>query len=834
MGTSQQPVLGPAGLFAGYPVAPHGFDEAFDAGGRPRPHWDTLVQAMDRYSSRDWQERAETLRRLQRDYSLPAAPGERQAPPWGFELDLVPLVISPAEWACLEPALIQRARLWTALLADCLGPRRCPAEGVFPSALLYANPAFLRPCTGLAAGANPPLFMIACDLVRSRAGQWSVLSDYTRIPHGAGPALQHRMTLSRVLTEEFRSNPVHRLAGFFQKARDWLRGLAAENRAYPLVALLTPGPGNPAWPEHAFLARYLGFALVEGADLTVRDRRVFIKTLEGLQPVDVILRYLDDNLCDPLELRSDSVVGVPGLLEAIRGGKAAVANLPGASLLEANAWFACLPALCHRLLGEPLLLPGVGTWWCGDPDGLAYVTEHLGELVIRPAFQGLGRRITWPQNLTSERRRRLLRAIRENPHEFVGQSIIDTATTPSLVRGRLEPRPYVLRMFLAAQGNQWSVMPGGLALLLEEAEGDSGIPIASGAAKDVWVLSPDAVAPATLLSPASQVVRPERSASQMPSRVADNLFWLGRYAERLEDMIRVLRCALARLAEETGREMSPELVALTRLLVQLDLLPQRCWDPPPADALQKELLQLVYQTHSLGTVREVLGRLRQIAFALRDRFSGDTWLILARLNEEAARPPAGVPAAQALNLLNNLVVHLAAFSGMEMENMTRGHGWRFLDIGRRLERAINATTLAQAGLALGNPPASTLEAMLEIADSVMTYRRRYFAQPEWGPVLDLLLADDTNPRALAFQLQALKNHGQELPRETSSTGFSLDRLRALEQQLEQADWPALVAGRREAGGHALDQLLQALGTSLRETSNELTHVYFNHAGMQVN
>ena len=669
------PQLELAGWAVGYCPRPGLYDEAFDASGQPRAHWQPFIDSVGSFAGDAWRERADTLRRWLRDLGAPRQPDEaRQA--GGLELDPIPLLISPREWSFLETGLRQRARVLSRALKYCLGPRQGLIESGIPPALLYANPAFLRPCTHAFGSPDNPLSFFACDLIRSHTGAWTVLGDHTRGPQGAGIALQNRLALSRVLSDQFRESRVRRLAEFFHRQQEWLRLMAPRREHYPNVVLLTPGPYNPAWPEHVFLARYLGFTLVEGADLTVRDRRVCIKTLEGLQPVDVILRYLDDGLCDPLELRSDSVLGVPGLLEAIRAGEVSVANLPGSGLLEANAWNAYLPSLCRRWLGEDLLLPCVDTGWCGEPAALERALAGLSDLAFRPAFPGLGSRSVLPRHLPPERRQRLLRSLREQPHEYVSQSIVQAATVPTLTQGRLEARPYRLRVLLAGHQDDWAVMPGGIAHLLDEPEPGGGIPMVSGVAKDVWVLSDETVQPLTLLTPADRILRPERHASELPSRVADDLFWLGRYAERLEDMVRVLRCVLGRLTEETSNLLSPDLLALARLLVGLDLLPKNFQGQTFA-SLEKEILHLIYHTQSLGTVREVMGRLRQIAFSLRDRFSGDTWRILVRLGDEASRRPTGVPSAHGLLLLNNLIVSLAAFSGMEMENMTRGHGWLY-------------------------------------------------------------------------------------------------------------------------------------------------------------
>jgi uncharacterized alpha-E superfamily protein len=352
-----------------------------------------------------------------------------------------------------------------------------------------------------------------------------------------------------------------------------------------------------------------------------------------------------------------------------------------------------------------------------------------------------------------------------------------------------------------------------------------------GGSKDTWVLADGPVSTLTLLKPASHFVRLERAAAEVPSRVADNLFWLGRYAERLEDTVRLLRCLLGRLTGEAGAEETPELSALINLLVNLDLFPARFRGNHSLAGVEREINLLIYQTHRLGTIREICSRLRGLAFVLRDRFSVDTWTILNRLQIDSRNRHNRSQPSDSLALLNSLITDLAAFSGMEMENMTRGHGWRFLDIGRRLERGVNIITLVQGALSLEPNNMTVLEPLLEIADSVMTYRRRYFAQPQWPAVLDLLLADDTNPRSLAFQLVALTGHAANLPRDSNMPGIEhpSDQLARLRQELQEPDWQVLLDTSAEDSGHSLKAFLLRLVSGLRFMSDTITHLYFSHA-----
>ena len=820
-----------APLVDGYRPLGGAYDEMVAADGGQRAHWQTLIGSLGRIERAELAARRESAFRILREHGVTYnAYGDAKGLSRPWSLDLVPLIIAPEEWRAIADGLAQRTQLLNLILADAYGPQRLLRQGTLPAAVLQASPAFLRPCHGVVPARQIFLFLHAVDLGRSQDGRWWALSDRTQAPSGAGYALENRIVLSRVLPDEFRDCHVERLADFFQVMRDTLRALAPGPRGQPNVVLLTPGPFNETYFEHVYLARYLGFPLVEGGDLTVRDRRVFLKTLEGLQPVDVILRRVDDTFCDPLEMRANSFLGVAGLVEAARARNVAVANALGSGAVEAPALTPFLPALCRELLGQELKLPSVATWWCGQEKEFQYVREHLDQLVVKSAFTRAGGEPAFGGRLSAKERAALLAAMQAAPFDFIAQERVALSTAPVLGEGPLEPRPMVLRCFVCATTEGFSVSPGGLTRFSTSPDRLVVSMQSGGGSKDTWVLADGPVSQVTLLKSSTQVVRLERAAAEVPSRVADNLYWLGRYAERLEDTVRLLRCVLARLAGEAGAEETTELAALIRLLVNLDLFPGRFRARHTLAGVEREVNLLIYHTQRLGALREVIGRLSRIAFALRDRFSTDTWRVLNKLQLDTRARPGRVPASETLALLNTLIVDLAAFAGMEMENMTRGHGWRFLDIGRRLERAANITSLVQGGLAVEASGLGPLEAILEIADSVMTYRRRYFAQPQWPTALDLLLSDESNPRSLAFQVNALANHAANLPGDApDGVNREAQQIEALGALLAGGDLLALAEARLAGRGDSLSPLLARFADALRAISDTFTHHYFTHA-----
>lgn len=821
-----------AKIFAGYTGLANIYDEMSAPGGELRPHWKKFADSIERLDRQEMSVRWEDARRIIREhgvtYNIYGDPLGMDRP---WELDMLPLLMPPDEWAKVEAGLSQRARLFNEILADLYGPQNLLKEGFLPASLLHANPNFLRSCHGMDVPQNVFLHLHATDLTRSPDGQWWVISDRTQAPSGAGYALENRIVLSRIFPDEFRDCQVQRLASFFRIHRDALRALAPQNRDNPSVVLLTPGPHNETYFEHDFLARYLGFTLIEGGDLTVRDRKVFIKTLEGLRPVDVILRRVDDSFCDPLELRGDSFLGVPGLLEAARAGNVAIANALGSGLIESPAFMAFLPGLCRQLLGEELKMPSVATWWCGQKKEREYVLRHLDSIVVKPAFASLTREPFFGDKLPAGDREKLAAAIAARPDEFVGQERAVLSTAPVWTNEKLEPRPLVLRAYCAYAGEgNYAVMPGGLTRVSRSGQDPVVSMQKGGGSKDTWILADGPVQRVSLLSASGQIIASGPSSAELPSRVADNLFWLGRYTERLENHLRLMRSLVIRLADETGAEISPEFTALTRVFVRFGIFPSGFNAKFTFKDVEQEVLLFIYKTEHPTGLRETLARVRGIAAVVRDRFSSDTWSILNKLNIDAKARPRRVPLADSLAMLNSIIVDLSAFSGMEMENMTRGLGWRFLDLGRRLERAMNIAKIFRASLVHEQRGGLMLETVLEIFDSLMTYRRRYFATMQLPSVLELLLLDEGNPRALAFQIKALREHTEFLPHENTSPEGSAEqkRVAAISKMLANLDTTKLSEPGARGALDNLDSMFSDLQVELGVLSNELSHHYFSH------
>ena len=818
------------------------FDESVAADGALRPHYAKFFSSLEQTGATELARRWENSRRLVQEQGITYnVYGDARGMERPWELDPMPFLIAADEWRSLEAGLVQRAELLNRILADCYGPQDLIRSGGLPPALVFGQPDFLRPCHGIKPNQGKFLIFYAADVARSPDGRWWVTSDRTQIPTGTGYALANRLVTSRTLPEAFRDCQVHRLAGFYREVQKSLAQLAPLNPENPRIVLLTPGPYNETYFEQAYLSRYLGYQLVEGQDLTVRDDRVFLKTLAGLEEVDVILRRVDDEFCDPLELRNDSILGVPGLVEAARAGNVTIANLPGSSLLQSPAFMAFLPGLCRHVLGEDLKLPSVATWWCGQKSAEKYVLEHLDELFVKPAFRPRLPGMAAEKELSRAARAALVSRIKFQPHEYVAQEWVELSTAPALYDGKLVPRPVSLRVYLVATENGYAVMPGGLSRVAPRAGVSSVSMQRGGASKDTWVLSDKPVEELSLLAASGPNIELRRVGNNLPSRLADNFFWLGRYAERADAAARLLRSALRRFTPESDGDTLPHLAPLLETLELQGQLTARqnqsqsqsqSMSRQNPEALEAGLLAAIFDPQRDGSLRQLIGHLQRIAMFVRDRTSNDLWRAANQLGDLLASAPQEkiLLAGDALGILNQSLLGLAAFNGLARENMTRAQGWRFIDLGMRIERALSLCTFLDCSLRspeADNP--SVLETVLEVADSTLTYRSRYNLLPNIAAVYDLVLLDDTNPRSLFFQIRQLAKHFEKLPREAESVTPQQMILRECSSRLRTLDTRELAArtGNWPAGdtGRVIAETLR----DLPRLSDAIAVSYFAHS-----
>ncbi len=834
----------PSTFLKNYTWEPGTYDEMWNR--QVQPHWQPFIQAIEGLGSRALERRQQEVHRRLREngvtYNVHGDPDNQQRV---WPLDIVPLIIAPQDWQIIEAGLQQRAELLNLILTDIYGPRRLVQSGHLPLELVFSHDGFLRQCDGLALSGSHQLIIYAADLARGPDGRMWVLGDRTQAPSGAGYALENRTVMTRVMGSLFKENKIYRLSNFFRDFQAALTDLARHRVRSPRTVIMTPGPYSETYFEHAYLAAYLGYTLVQGDDLTTREGHIALKSLEGLDPVDVILRRVDDLFCDPLELREDSRLGVAGLLEAARRQNVAIVNPLGSSVLENPGLMPFLPGLARYLLGEDLILPSAATWWCGQPKELDYVLANMETLVIKRLARQPGTRTIFGQQLSRTELELLSRQIKAQPHLYVGQEAVSFSTTPTLVKGKLEARHTVLRSFLVARHDGYTVMPGGLTRSAPR-RGDLVVSNRTGGiSKDTWVLTNEVPKHTSLWLQAGRIEQAYRSSAHLPSRAAENLFWVGRYAERAEATARLLRVIFTTISDG-GPFGEPDEVEAAMLPNLLQALTQVTMTYPGfvgkgsrkrLDRPRRELLAVTLDGERAGSLVSNLQAMLRAAMAVRDLWSTDTWRVITDIERpwhdlRQQNQSADLSALQ--ERLNRLVTTLMAFAGLNSESMTHEAGWLLLDIGRRLERALLTIALIRATLSFSYDDAGNhliLDALLRTTENVITYRRRYRSSLQIQTVLDLLLLDPTNPRSLVYQLDRLQTHIAQLPRDRVAYRLSEEERLVLEAstRLHLTDITNLT---QTAPGHSVRQnltdFMAYLTDRLSHLSNVITGHYFTH------
>ena len=776
--------------------------------------------------------------------------------PWN--IDLFPLVLGEAEFETLEAGLTQRARLLEAIAADLYGPQTLLRFKGLPAALVYGNPSYERNFRDLVGPRDRMMALTGFEIARGPDGDWYVMADRMDAATGCGYALENRLAVARALPRTIKENQVRRLAPFFERLQLALKAAAPRNADDPRIVLLSAGPSSDSYFEDVFLARYLGFMLVQPGDLAVRDQSVYVKTIDGLLGVDVVFNRVPEAGIDPLEC-SQSGTGVVGLVGAMRAGTVAVVNRPGCGLLESPVWMPYLPSLCRTMLGEELLLPSIASWWCGTPEARKKVLDSLDQFVIKPAFAYSGAEEYDVAALPKAKRADLVRQIKASPEQYVAQEKIARSASPSWTRDGLGTGHVALRMFVTPTEREaglesrggFCLMPGALVRVATD-PGPIELSISAGhSSKDAWVRSSEPVQPVTLLR-SGRRPKPRRNAHLVPCRVADYMFWFGRKLDRLDVVTRLLRSVVERVDSDQPSESLPELQPLLSALVGQSLITKKEFAAIKTLAVgptEGALIQAVVDADDTSSLRGLVRDLRRMASNLRDRLSGDTWKAVRRLDDLiAVSEPNAFLTGGGIALLDNLIAGLATCSGLIVDGTVRGAGWKFFNLGRHIGRAERTIEfLLDAWIKPRReavPDASPLrsqlpersaedrerailEAVLEVMDGRITYRSRYLADVSAALVLDLVVFDDTNPRSLAYQYAQLVETIDTLPRDVEEVGLTEPQLAVrrattaiqLEESTIIAESDPMLQRKRTA------KLLRSLSKHTKETSLATTRRY---------
>jgi len=831
----------PALLFDGYKPGVGVFDEFRDQRLGAESPWKDLAKRINLIGASGlasaWKRGEDMLRENGIAHNLLSGESAENARRW--DLDPLPLLVSETEWTTLSKGVIQRAQLWNHILHDCYGTQTLLTSGILPPQVLFSQSRYVHSLRHLPNPGKPLLSLYAVDVARDPSGNWTVIADRTETPNGTGFALENRIVLSSVFPETSKKLHLIRLATFFQEFRSTLLSLASSAVDTPNVVLLSPGPGDKTYFEDAFLTRYLGITLAVGSDLTVRSDRLFLKTVRGLQRVHVLIRRVPDSESDPLEMPTTSLAGVPGLMQAIRSGSVVVVNPPGTAIAEAAAFLPFLPAISRHFLGTELQPPSIETHWNragGDADALL----NSGAAVVKSA---LTRNLFPPvltRSLTPQQLSELRQKIARNPEQHVIQREMPFSTAPVWNGSSIEARPVAIRLFLYADGDNYRVMPGGLVRSASRPGTLPGLSLHEDtSSKDLWILGNPANPPRVTSNLSSRVAI-RRSSGTMSSRSADNMLWIGRYSERAECATRVLLEIVLTAIDEDASDDILSIPVLLQSLSKLDYLskidPTKAPEKVDRQALLKTLTSVYYKSSNkrasnLDSIPENLGRLRSLSALSRDRMSNETWRIIQNLEQLGHSVPPSSLGGFRVPLQQSILLH-SAFNGTIRENLTRTESWRFLNIGRRIERCSWLLTLVERALTLHpQPPTAVLNALLSIIDCTMTYRFRYKGAPQPLPALDLILLDPANPRGLCYQLADLDVNLSELPKTDEERALRpahrtiLKALHHVQTEMLQAEDEASEAAVLDSLRSFVSQLRQDLPT----VSEQLGWEFFTHA-----
>ncbi len=814
-------------------------EEAFDADGNVREHWRYLLDSLQSIGADALALRQAKATRILRDdgatYNIYEEHDASDSRAWN--LDLVPALISSEEWGAVEAGLIERSELFDLLLKDIYGPRDLLRTGVIPPEAIFCHRSFLRACHGIEMPGDHHLIQHAVDLMRAADGQLHVITDRTQAPSGAGYALENRTVMSRIFPSLYRDSHVHRLATYFHRLRSKLVSLSP-HQEQPRIVVLTPGAHNETYFEHAHIANYLGFHLVQSGDLVVRNGFVWMKSLDGLSRVDVILRRVDDWFCDPVELRSDSLLGVANLLEVVRSGNVVIANPLGSGILENPVFLRYLPQISKALIGRELRLPSVATYWCGNEKDLAYVLANFDNLVIKPTQRTAGSLSVQGNQLSQQQKQNLIAQLKAKPYDFVAQDEVAAAHLPTFINNKLQSRPSILRTFSLAAEQSYTILPGGLTRVGVQ---DSCFHISNqvgSQSKDTWVIASEPERVQAVPS-AEEAIAGARDAGliSLPSRVVENLFWMGRYAERAEATLRILRTVFMilngeeKISDEVKRILLQTVTEVSATHPGFTKANQAMFDHP-----EEELILVLKDPHRMGSVRSNINAMLYCSDQSQELLSSDTLRVTNDIRDalvEMDSAMSGDLASAPEEALDPLVTALMALSGLSQESMIRGIGWRFMEIGRRLERGIQTTSMLKSLLAKSLDESSQqtlLGAALLSLEVIINYRRRYGARMDVSGSLDLVLMNTENPRSLLFQLELLTQHIGSLPIPEESKSELSEEARAVIQAETAVKLTRLSELNIAKDGvrENLVDYLEQIKTLLGSASDIISQKYFEH------
>jgi len=828
-------------IFRDYYNFHQSFGELVDETGGVRPHWETFFKTYTELGEEEINSRySDTLRLLKENgvtYNIYGDPNGLNRP---WKLDNIPFLLSQEDWTSIETGLSQRAQLLNLILEDIYGERNLIKQGILPIELIYNHAGFLRPCQGIRQPGKHQLVVYAADIAKSAEGRIWVVNDRTQAPSGSGYALENRTTMTRVMPELFDGLKVRHLSPYFTALRNGLNEIAPHGNLNPRIVILTPGSKNETYFEHSYLSSFLGFTLVQGNDLIVKNNFVWLKTMGGLERVDVILRRVDDIYCDPLELKSDSQLGIPGLLQCVRSGNVSLANPLGCSILENPGLMPFLQRVSRHFLNEDLILPTIATWWCGQPRELQYVLDNMQSLVIKKIHRSsTGSSSIDGASLSADQLEACKKQIQANPGLYVGQEKVEISLNPSLIDGKIIPQKVLFRSFLVSNQDSYVAMAGGLV----RSSADAGNFLISsqtgGFSKDAWIISPEPGRVVTVLQETAESMA-ESFQDMLPSHAAENLFWVGRYTERMLGNARFLRTIMQFLVEgnklitENNRQTERNLLqSFTRYSYTLPGFITEEAEEIFSDPW-KELKDVLFNEKRSGGIKYSFLLFHKAIHEVRDHWSTDTWRVIRRMEEGLQN---GLPLThhghlQMIHTLDDLITSVVAFIGLNRESISREQGWIMLDVGRKIEQSLLVITMLRTTLTgkfNEQVEYNLQQSVLMSNEGLVNYRYKYRRPLQNLLVIDLLIFDPNNPRSLIYQVVRLKSYLQHLPQHGDRQApAEYERLIVeADKLLRQADKMALAVSDGETYNN-LESFLSDLYDLLAGIPGALSKAFFKH------
>jgi len=819
-------------------------DEVLDSNGQAKPYWKNLFDTIEHLGMDILELRnQEIINKLKENGVTYNVYESNQGINRPWKLDPIPFIIHQKEWEQIEKGLIQRAHLLDLILKDISGPQLLVKQGIIPPELVFNNSGFLLPCFDIKQKLNTQLLMYACDMARGSDGKMWLLDNRTQSPSGSGYALENRTVIGKVFPELNKNVYRSRLSPYFSELQQTIAGLGNFSNEQPNVVFLTPGPGSETYFEHVYLSSYLGYTLVQGSDLLVRDGFVWLKSIEKLERVDVIIRRVDDEWLDPLELNQDSLLGVPGLLTVIRLGNVSVLNPPGTGVLENYGLMAFMQNACEFIFNEKLLMNSVATWWCGQPKELNYVIENIHNLIIKKANRKQGFKTVYCRLLSKIELEQLKTTILNNPKEYIAQEEVNYTTTPSYIDGKIEPRLASLRAFLVSDGTNYKVMQGGLTRSSPVKDKFVISNRLGGIAKDTWIITDT---PFEFNEHLLHKSSPKNTGTRsITSRNAENLFWVGRLCERTLALTNFLKIIIDRLNENVSHknQKQPEyLIVLLKSLTHLTLTYPGFTQEDEAifKDPNKEILELISNTAKTGSLTFNIQSLIYTINQVSETWNLGTRRIINLLVESLDMiNNAKTNTFNEINYeLNKLHTRLFAFNGNILETLPRDTGFYLLEAGKNIERVLSLVSVLRSTFSFENSPETEnviIEAVLENNHLLQQYRHTNKSNTDLVAVLNMIFLEENLPYTLSFLLDDLSYCLKKLPKSSENNRMNLAEKTVLETItiVKLVDSEQLVkANKDNLYRPLLDKTLLQIFELISKVSTDLTSMYFNHSILQ--